>query len=92
MLYLVIAYDTPSDKRRRKMFKALRTYGERKQLSLFEARITRLQWAKLRGQLEAIIDSTQDNLVAYSLSPDALGRTWRVGNTEAKDIHEPDFV
>jgi CRISPR-associated protein Cas2 len=43
MYYLIIAYDSPSDKRRNKMAKKLKTYGERRQYSLFEARVTRDQ-------------------------------------------------
>ncbi len=92
MLYLVIAYDTPSDKRRRRMFRALQTYGERKQLSLFEARVTRTQWAELRGKLEAIVETSEDTLAAYPLSPEAVGRSWRIGHSAARDVDEPDFV
>lgn len=92
MLYLVIAYDTPSNKRRRRMFRTLQAYGERKQLSLFEARVTRTQWAELRGKLEAIVDTAEDTLAAYPLSPEALGRVWRVGHSGARDVDEPDFI
>lgn len=92
MLYLIIAYDTPSDKRRRRMFRALQAYGERKQLSLFEARVSRTQWAELRGKLEAIVDTAEDTLAAYFLSPEALGRVWRVGHRAARDVDEPDFI
>lgn len=92
MLYFVIAYDTPNDKRRRKMFRALQAYGERKQLSLFEARMTRTQWAELRGKLETIVDVNEDTLAAYPLPPEALGRVWRVGHRAARDVTEPDFV
>lgn len=92
MLYLVIAYDTPSDKRRRRMFRALQAYGERKQLSLFEARMTRTQWAELRGKLETIVEVSEDTLAAYPLSPEAVGRVWRVGHAAAREVTEPDFV
>ena len=46
-LYLVIAYDTPDDRRRARLAKLLKGFGERRQYSVFEARLTREQWAHL---------------------------------------------
>ena len=40
-LYLVIAYDTPDDRRRARLAKLLKGFGERRQYSVFEARLTR---------------------------------------------------
>lgn len=91
-LYLVIAYDTPSDKRRRRLFRALKSYGERKQYSVFEARINREQWASLKGTLEKIIEVTEDNLAAYFLTPEGLTKTWRVGNDGIQDTRLPDII
>lgn len=90
--YLVIAYDTPSDKRRRDLVKVLKTYGERRQYSVFEARVSRDQWAKLRGKLERVVDEAEDTLAVYFLAPESLGKTWRVGNEAVKHLEEPDFV
>jgi len=92
MLYVVLAYDSPSDARRRKLFRVLRGYGERKQFSLFEARVTREQWARLKAALEHIIEPGEDNLVAYFLSPENADKTWRVGNAPVPPLEEPDFV
>ena len=91
-LYLIIAYDTPSDKRRRELVKVLKRYGERRQYSLFEARVSREQWATLRGKLHAVADEAEDTLAVYFLSPESLKRTWRIGHAEIKPLQEPDFV
>ena len=91
-MYLVIAYDTPSDKRRRRLAKALECYGERRQYSLFEARVSREQWATLKGKLHQLVDEADDTLAVYFLSPESLNRTWRVGHSELKPQHEPDFI
>lgn len=91
-LYLVIAYDTPSDSRRAKLARLLRGFGERRQYSVFEARLTREQWAHLKGRIEQLIDEQQDILAVYFLSPDALGRTYRIGHSALKSLEEPDFV
>ena len=44
----VIAYDSPSNKRRRKLAKLLEGYGERLQWSVFECRLQPHQVARLR--------------------------------------------
>ncbi|MEM4847743.1 MAG: CRISPR-associated endonuclease Cas2 [Thermosphaera sp.] len=77
--YLVIAYDTPSDKRRRRMVNVLKSYGERRQYSVFEARVNREQWAVLKGRLAQVVDEAEDTLAVYFISPESLGKTWRIG-------------
>ncbi|MDW8443739.1 MAG: CRISPR-associated endonuclease Cas2 [Acetobacteraceae bacterium] len=91
-LYLVIAYDTPSDSRRAKLARLLKGFGERRQYSVFEARLTREQWAHLKGQLEQLVDRRQDVLAVYFLPPEALGRTFRIGHEAIKRLEEPDIV
>lgn len=92
MYYLIIAYDTPDDKRRNRMVKVIKRYGERRQYSLFEARVTRVQYASLKRELSLIIDEEEDNVAIYFLSPENLKKAWRIGNQEIKPLHEPDFV
>lgn len=92
MLYAIIAYDTPSDKRRRRMVKAIERYGERRQYSLFEARLTREQWATLRRELTKVVDEAEDTLAVYFIAPETLKKTWRIGHSELKLSTDPDFV
>ena len=92
MYYLVIAYDTPSDKRRRRIVKVLKTYGERRQYSVFEARVTRDQLATLKAKLIKVVDEGEDTLAIYFLSPEALGKTLRIGHDALQPLEEPDFV
>ena len=57
----VIAYDSPSNKRRRKLAKLLEGYGERLQWSVFECRLQPHQVARLR-QLLARIATADDSV------------------------------
>lgn len=91
-LYLVIAYDTPSDSRRAKLARLLKGFGERRQYSVFEARLTREQWAHLKGRLEGLVDKREDVLAVYFLPPEAVGRAWRIGHEALKPLEDPDFV
>ena len=92
MYYLVIAYDTPSDKRRSKIVKVLKRFGERRQYSLFEARVSRDQLATLQRDLANLCDEAEDTLAIYFLPPESLKRTFRIGHSELKSLGEPDFV
>jgi CRISPR-associated protein Cas2 len=74
----VIAHDTPCNKRRRKLSKLLKGYGERLQWSVFECRLQPHQLLRLRQILERIA-TPQDSIRLWPLhtrSPEAvqLGR------------------
>ena len=73
MFYLVIAYDTPSDKRRNKIVKVLKRFGERRQYSLFEARVNRDQLATLKRDLAKHADEAEDTLAIYFPNAGELG-------------------
>jgi CRISPR-associated protein Cas2 len=66
----VIAYDSPCDKRRRKLAKLLQGYGERLQWSVFECRLQPHQLLRLRQGLERIA-APQDSVRIWMLSPQA---------------------
>ncbi len=67
----VIAYDSPCDKRRRKMAKLLKGYGERLQWSVFECRLQHHQLLRLRQGLERIT-SSEDSVRLWMLPTQAL--------------------
>ena len=70
----VIAYDSPCDKRRRKLAKLLKGYGERLQWSVFECRLQPHQLLRLRQCLERIA-APQDSIHLWMMpahAPDAL--------------------
>jgi CRISPR-associated protein Cas2 len=74
----VIAYDSPSNKRRRKMAKLLEGYGVRMQWSVFECRLRPHQLHRLRQRLERIAEPA-DSLRLWALpkraaEPVQLGR------------------
>jgi len=58
----VIAYDTPSNSRRRKLAKLLEGYGLRVQWSVFECNLRREQLQQLRQRLERLIVPSDDSV------------------------------
>lgn len=91
-LYAIVAYDTPSDSRRAKLARLLKGFGERRQFSVFECRLRREHWAALKARIEDLVNKDEDVLAVYFLSPEAAGRTYRVGHTAIKLLDEPEFI
>jgi CRISPR-associated protein Cas2 len=68
----VIAYDCPSNKRRRKLAKVLEGYGERLQWSVFECRLQPHQLRRLR-QLLACIATADDSVRIWPVQQGGRG-------------------
>jgi CRISPR-associated protein Cas2 len=74
-MYVVIAYDIPDDKRRAKISKLLAKYAERKQFSLFEARLEEKNLQELRNRLFKLLSPGVDHLRIYRLCNQCLAQT-----------------
>lgn len=86
----VIAYDIPSNKRRRKFAKVLEGYGIRLQKSVFECRLQPHHLLRLR-QLLASIATTDDSVRIWAVpqrapAPQQLGRPVEITPWEDKVI------
>jgi len=86
----VIAYDTPSDKRRRKLAKVLEGYGARLQRSVFECHLQTHQVQRLR-QILSRIATPRDSIRLWSVPPrfattEQLGRPVELPPWEDKVI------
>lgn len=78
----VVAYDTPSDARRRRFVRALQRFGVRVQFSVFELRCSDRELERLRAALERIADDAEDRLVAY---PTPAGVRWSLGEVRSAE-------
>lgn len=81
MLFYIVVYDIPSDKRRQKVANLLEGYGQRVQYSVFECVLTQVKYDELRQRLKKKIKSTEDNIRFYPLSRHTLGQVevWGIG-------------
>lgn len=68
-VYLV-AYDVSNDKRRTKIFKKLKGYGEALQYSLFRCALTPNERLRLRAEMWELIDHATDRFLIVDLGPD----------------------
>ena len=75
----VVAYDSPCDKRRRKLATLLEGYGVRVQHSVFECQLRPATVAQLRQRLERLINPTLDRVRLWPLSARCCARIVNLG-------------
>lgn len=71
----VVAYDVSDDRRRARLFKALKHYGTAVQESVFECHLTLTQFTQMRQAIERVIDPRVDQVRYYDLCPTCSRRT-----------------
>jgi len=67
MKKIVVAYDITDDKRRNKIFKEMKSWGERVQYSVFECVLNEEQITKMIDKLKRKIDFKVDSIRIYFL-------------------------
>lgn len=67
----IVSYDISDPKRLRRVFKTMRGYGDHVQLSVFRCELTETERLELRGRLEGIINSRQDQVLFVDVGPSA---------------------
>ncbi|TVQ42983.1 MAG: CRISPR-associated endonuclease Cas2 [Gloeocapsa sp. DLM2.Bin57] len=72
MLFYVVVYDIPCDKRRKKIADLLEGYGKRVQYSVFECVLSRPKYRELQKRLKYVFKSEEDNIRFYSVSRHTL--------------------
>jgi CRISPR-associated protein Cas2 len=73
----LVCYDISDDKRLRKVFQAMRGYGDHLQFSIFECQLTVSDLARCRAELGGIIHHDDDQVLFVNLGL-AEGRGDRV--------------
>ena len=84
-MYIVISYDIPEDKRRTKIHKILKSYGQWMQYSVFECDLTQTQYAKLRSRLSKVIEPDEDSIRFYFLCACCKDKIERIGGEMPRD-------
>lgn len=81
MLFYIVTYDIPCDKRRKKVADLLEGYGQRVQLSVFECVLTPKQYEELQHRLRKRVKLAEDSVRFYPLSRHTLAQVevWGVG-------------
>ncbi|WP_414527745.1 CRISPR-associated endonuclease Cas2 [Nodularia chucula] len=68
MLFYIIVYDIPDDKKCKKISNLLEGYGQRVQYSVFECILNQRQYDELKKRLRKHINFSQDSLRFYPVT------------------------
>lgn len=66
-MLVVVSYDVRETRRRTRLAQALKDFGERVQLSVFECQLDDKQVAKLRTRVAKLIEPEKDSVRIYRL-------------------------
>jgi len=91
-MFIIVAYDISKDRRRTKVHKVLKSYGDWTQFSLFECRLTETDYARLRLRLRDLINLETDAVRFYFLCAGCEGRAETIGKPLPPELDEPLFT
>jgi CRISPR-associated protein Cas2 len=89
-MFYAISYDIRDDRRRLKVAKVLKDFGQRVQLSVFEARLDAAELVRLKKRLNPVVDQAQDSVRLYPLCGACLPGVEVLGPGQV--TQEADFI
>ncbi len=84
-MHVVVTYDISEDKRRTKIHKVLKSYGQWMQFSVFECVLTKTQYVRLRNRLNKLIRAEEDSIRFYFLCECCQSKVERIGGESVRD-------
>ncbi|MFZ5951859.1 MAG: CRISPR-associated endonuclease Cas2 [Candidatus Rifleibacteriota bacterium] len=78
-MFYIICYDTPSNKRRRKLYKMLKNYAVAVQKSVFETFLDGPSFDQMMKKIYGLMDGSSDSVRVYSMSRKAQKRMQVIG-------------
>jgi CRISPR-associated protein Cas2 len=91
-MYVAIAYDVVSDRRRRRLHKALHAFTEHVQKSVFEGPLPERREADLRAVIAREIDPGEDTVRIYYLCSRCREMTDIIGTGVFVEAEETDTI
>ena len=89
-MFLVIAYDIVSDRRRDRLVKLLKDYGgQRVNYSVFEFEMKKERFPELKKGIVKVINRKKDSVLFYVLCEACRGKRLSIG---IKSIEAPEVV
>lgn len=71
-MFYVVAYDIPDNKRRNKLFKAMKGFGIHTQFSVFECTLDDKEFVRMTKKIKSMIDEKEDDIKIYPLCNSCL--------------------
>lgn len=96
-MYILITYDINvtsknGQRRLRNVAKICLNYGQRVQNSVFECKVTEVDFLMIKKQLEDVIDKETDSLRFYRLGANYGKKVTHIGSKQAYKFDDPMIV
>ena len=88
--HVVVSYDIVNDRRRNKVCRELKNYGEHIQYSVFECLLRPKDLERMTKKLTALIDDDEDGVRIYQMCEGCRGRARVLGTGQATE--DPDVL
>ena len=85
-MFIVVAYDIVSDKRRNEVANVLKDYGTRINFSVFECEINKESLSELKSKIAGIISRKKDSIVFYEICKSCNDKKEYMGVKKSEDI------
>ena len=89
-MFYAVSYDISDDRRRLRIAKVLKDYGERVQLSVFELRLTNDQLERLKKRVTEVLDIEEDGFRIYPMCASCAERVEILGQGNVSQ--DPDII
>jgi CRISPR-associated protein Cas2 len=89
-VFYIVSYDIADDKRRSKVAKTLKDFGERVQKSVFECLLDKGNLQRMVKKLEKYVDENEDSIRVYQLCNECKQEIKIIGKgtvTEDEDVY-----
>jgi CRISPR-associated protein Cas2 len=83
--FYVVAYDIPDDKRRTRIHKVLKGFGQWTEFSLFECFLTKKELLQMQAKLDKHLDPRNDRVRIYMICDACLTKIETIGIPEPKE-------
>lgn len=85
-MFVVISYDIQDNKRRSRIFKTLKNFGQWMQYSVFECELEKMQFLKLKDRLDHLIEADKDDSIRfYFLCESCKRQVERIGGEKPRE-------
>jgi len=79
-MFVVVSYDVPGNRTRRKLHKLLKGYGEWTQYSVFECIVSEKQYDEMKRKILKLVDTDTDSVRCYAMCAVCKGKIEIIGN------------
>jgi len=89
-MFVVVSYDVVDDRRRNKIARALKSFGDRVQFSVFECNLEKEEFQRMAKRLKKLMDEKTDSVRLYRICESCKSRISIMGLGEVSE--DPDIV